>query len=78
MDLNRLREERPDIILATDERALVEAFEEPDEDIRELFLDAIPNLLAIYAKKRLAFREGNEALWREVLHEEAELVGGVV
>jgi len=77
MDLQRLREERPDILLATDERELVAAFEEPLEEIREAFLDAIPALLVIYAKKRQALTTGDEALWREVLHEEADLVGGV-
>jgi len=78
MDLDRLRAERPDVFLASDERALVAAFDEPDDDIREAFIDAIPSLLGIYAKKRKALQEGDDALWREVLHEESELVGGAI
>lgn len=77
MNLERLREERPDIFLSTDERALVAAFEEPPEEVREAFLNAIPSLLRIYAKKRQALAAGDAALWQEVLHEEADLVGGV-
>ena len=76
MDLDRLRAERPEIFLASDERALVAGFDEPDDDIREAFLDAIPSLLMIYAKKRNALAKGDAALWNEVLHEESELVGG--
>ena len=78
MNLDRLRIERPDILLSSEERVLVEGFDEPADDIREMFVDAIPRLLDIYAKKRKALQEGDEALWRVVLHEEAELVGGVV
>jgi hypothetical protein len=77
MDLDRLRAERPEIFLASDERELVAGFEEPLEEVREAFLEAIPALLAIYAKKRRALREGSQALWKEVLEEEAALVGGV-
>lgn len=77
MNLQRLREERPDIFLTTDERELVAGFEEPPEEVRAAFLNAIPALLAIYAKKRQAFATGDEALWREVLHQEADLVAGV-
>ncbi|MEN9558199.1 MAG: hypothetical protein RL141_568 [Candidatus Parcubacteria bacterium] len=77
MDLDRLRRERPDILLSSDERELVAAFEEPPEVVRDPFLEAIPQLLRIYAKKRRALAQGDTALWQEVLHEEAELVGGV-
>lgn len=75
MDLDRLRRDRPELFLASDERELVAAFEEPPEEIREVFLDAIPKLLEIYRLKRRALAERNERLWQEVVQEEAELIG---
>ncbi|OGL74492.1 hypothetical protein A3E39_02690 [Candidatus Uhrbacteria bacterium RIFCSPHIGHO2_12_FULL_60_25] len=75
MDLDRLRRDRPDLFLASDERELVAGFEEPPDEIREAFLDAIPKLILIYNKKRDAFRRKDEKLWKEVIHEEADLIG---
>lgn len=75
MDLDRLRRDRPELFLSSDERELVSAFEEPPEEIREAFLDAIPKLLEIYKKKRQALATKSERLWREVIEEEADLVG---
>ncbi len=75
MDLDRLRRDRPDLFLTSEERELVAGFEEPPEDIREAFLDAIPKLILIYKKKRDAFRRKDEALWKEVIQEEADLIG---
>ena len=75
MNLDRLRRDRPEILLASDERDLVASMDEPPEPVRELFLDALPSLLSIYAKKRQAIKENSDVLWREVLAEEADLVG---
>jgi hypothetical protein len=75
MDLDRLRAERPNIFLNSDERELVSAFDEPPEEVRQAFIDALPKLLVIYQKKRRALAESNERLWNEVILEEAALVG---
>ncbi len=75
MNLDRLRRERPEILLASDERELIAAMDEPPEPVREAFLDAIPSLLSIYTKKRKALEQRDENLWREVLADEADLVG---
>lgn len=75
MNLDRLRAERPDILLASDERELIASMDEPPESVRNAFLDAIPTLLSIYTKKRRALQARDESLWREVLRDEADLVG---
>lgn len=75
MNLDRLRRERPGLFFSSDERELVSAFDEPPEEVREAFLNVLPKLLKIYRKKREAFRKKDERLWREVVEEEAELVG---
>jgi hypothetical protein len=75
MDLDRLRSERPGFFLTSEERELVNAFDEPPEEVRQAFLDALPKLLVIYQKKRQALANQDERLWHEVILEEAALVG---
>jgi|WetSurMetagenome_2_1015567.scaffolds.fasta_scaffold575734_2 hypothetical protein len=75
MDLDRVRAERPNIFLTSDERELVSAFDEPPEEVRQAFLDALPKLLIIYQKKRRALANKDERLWNEVIVDEAALVG---
>jgi hypothetical protein len=75
MDLERLRRERPDLFLKSDERELVTGFDEPPDEVREAFLDALPSLIQIYHKKREAIVKHDPALWKSAVSDEVELIG---